>query len=263
MIAATKHSAAAKVVLMDFSDPASRSQACAEISAICASHDVGVLINNAGMSHEYPEPFAETDPVVIDSIVQTNVLGTLQLTRAVLPHMLARYQKGKGPKSLILNMGSMDGRIPCPLLAVYSYTKGGLETFTKALAWEVKGKGVVVEVVLPALVVRPPLLTFFRASEQRRADWQISNMSKIRRASLTVPTAKSFVRSVFTSIGLPRGAQGRPYTMTPYWTHALMDYFTGIAGYASEWTGIWVVDVMHKDIRRRALAKKARLAKAQ
>ncbi|RXK37719.1 hypothetical protein M231_04968 [Tremella mesenterica] len=238
----TKYSISTKIIVMDFSDPSSRSQACAELSAFCAMHDPGVLINNAGVSHEMPEPFVETDPLVIDQIVQTNVLGTLQLTRAVLPHMIAR-SKGKGSKSLVLNVGSLDGRLPAPLLAVYCYTKAGLEAWTKALAWEVRSKGVMVQVVLPAFV--------------------ISNMSKIRKSSLTVPTARKFVRSTLSSLGLPGGAQGRASTMTPYWAHAIMDYATGIFGYSSEMAAMHVSHWMHRDIRRRALAKRARLAKAQ
>ena len=47
----------------------------------------------------------------------------------------------------------MSGRIPSPLLASYSFTKGGLQTWTKALAEEVKYKGVVVKMVQPAFVV--------------------------------------------------------------------------------------------------------------
>lgn len=83
-------------------------------------------------------------------------------------------------------------------------------------------------------------------------------MSKIRRTSLTVPSAKAFVAATLSSIGLARGAQGRPHVMTPFWAHALLDYATGFGGYVTEMIGIYVVDYMHKDIRRRALRKKAR-----
>jgi len=86
-----------------------------------------------------------------------NTLGTLQLTRAVLPGMIARSGRGK-PKSLILNVGSLSGRIPSSLLATYSCTKGGLQTWTKALAEEVKHQGVVVTMVQPAFVVSTDLV---------------------------------------------------------------------------------------------------------
>ncbi len=67
--------------------------------------------------------------------------------------MVARSSQRGSPKSLVLNVGSMSGRIPSPLLATYSCTKGGLQTWTKALAEEVKHQGVVVSMVLPAFVV--------------------------------------------------------------------------------------------------------------
>jgi len=87
---------------------------------------------------------------------------------------------------------------------------------------------------------------------------QVSNMSKIRRTSLLVPSAASWVNSTLASIGLPRGAQGRPHEMTPYWTHALLDYATGLFGYFSEVAAIKVIAYMHRDIRKRALRKKTR-----
>lgn len=85
-----------------------------------------------------------------------NILGTLQLTRIVLPRLIAHADASKGSrkaKSLILNIGSLSGRIPSALLATYSCTKGGLQTWNRALAMEVKAKGVVVQMVLPAFVV--------------------------------------------------------------------------------------------------------------
>ena len=52
-------------------------------------------------------------------------------------------------------------------------------------------------------------------------------MSKIRRASALIPTPKAFVRSVLSKIAQPCGAlwTKRPGVVTPYWSHALLDYF--------------------------------------
>jgi 17beta-estradiol 17-dehydrogenase / very-long-chain 3-oxoacyl-CoA reductase len=86
-------------------------------------------------------------------------------------------------------------------------------------------------------------------------------MSKIRKSSLTVPTPPAFVKSVLSSIGNPVGALGRKHESTPYPAHALMDYAVGMGGYFTENIGMKVVDSMHKDIRKRALRKKARQAK--
>jgi NAD(P)-dependent dehydrogenase (short-subunit alcohol dehydrogenase family) len=109
-----------------------------------------------------PVPFADTPLSEIENIIQTNIFGTLLLTRAILPSMIKR-SAGSGPQSLILNMGSLTGRIPSSLLATYSMSKGGLATWTKALAEEVRDSRVVVQMVQPAFVVclsAPRLNTF-------------------------------------------------------------------------------------------------------
>ncbi|ORX35602.1 putative ketoreductase [Kockovaella imperatae] len=234
-----KYKVDCKTVMVDLGDASSRAKGFAQVEKLAQELDVAVLVNNAGVSHEVCVIFNETPHEEIDAIVQTNILGTLHLTRTVLPYLVARSKKGS--KSLILNVGSLDGRIPAALLAAYSCTKGGLQTWTKALAWELRGTGVQALMVQPAFV--------------------ISNMSKIRRASLTVPTAKAWVKSCLSSIGSAGGAQGRAYEMTPYWSHAIMDYAAGFFGYPSEMIGMWVVDYMHKDIRKRWLRKKARESK--
>ena len=88
-------------------------------------------------------------------------------------------------------------------------------------------------------------------------------MSKIRRTSMTVPSPKAFVKSALNSINLSKGAQGRSAEITPYYSHAIMDYFVGLFGSLSENAAIGVIDSMHRDIRKRALRKKEREAKKQ
>ena len=93
------------------------------------------------------------------------------------------------------------------MLAPYAASKAFLASFSSALAAEVKGKVVDVETANTHFVV--------------------SNMSKIRKPSPLVPTPKAYVRSVLAKIGLPCGAlfTGRPFVSTPYWSHALLDWF--------------------------------------
>jgi len=77
-------------------------------------------------------------------------------------------------------------------------------------------------------------------------------MSKIRRASLLVPTPNDFVRVVLSKV--------IPGTSTPYWTHALFGAAMGLA------PAILVLSYTHdhlKETRRRALAKQAKLAKQE
>lgn len=117
---------------------------------------------------------------------------------------------------LILTIGSFGARVPSPLLATYSASKAFLATWTKALGEEVKEHGITVRLVVPSFVV--------------------SKMSKIRKSSALVPTPDAYVRATLDSIGLSRGAQGRAYESTPFWTHALMDY---VVGFVPESIAIW------------------------
>lgn len=93
------------------------------------------------------------------------------------------------------------------MLAPYAASKAFIASFSSALAAEVNGKGIDVETANTHFVV--------------------SNMSKIRKSSVMVPTPKQYVRAVLAKIGLPCGAlfTGRPFVSTPYWSHALLDYF--------------------------------------
>ncbi len=93
------------------------------------------------------------------------------------------------------------------MLAPYAASKVFLSSFSAALGPELKSKGVDVEAVNTYFVV--------------------SSMSKIRRASVLIPTPKQFVRASLSKIGLAGGSlfTGRPYLSTPYWSHAILDYF--------------------------------------
>lgn len=82
-----------------------------------------------------------------------NVSWTYLVTRSILPSMISRSKQRDAPKSLVITIGSLSGRIPSPLLASYSGTKAALATWTKALAEEVKPQGVIVELVQAAFVV--------------------------------------------------------------------------------------------------------------
>ena len=86
----------------------------------------------------------------------------------------------------------------------------------------------------------------------------MSKLSKIRKSSLMVPNPGPYVAAVLGKIGLACGAgySGRPNTSSPYWSHALLDYFIHLVGIP----GLFIryTHGLHKDIRRRALAKAAR-----
>lgn len=102
---------------------------------------VDALVNNAGFG-EYG-PFSGMDPDTMEEMINTNVDSLAMLTRKILPGMLAR-KDGK-----ILNVASVAGFVPGPLMAVYYATKAFVLSFSEALAEETSGSGVSVSVLCP------------------------------------------------------------------------------------------------------------------
>ena len=101
--------------------------------------DVDVLINNAG----FGEYGSFTDSLHSAEMVALNVASLTTLSRAVLPGMIARKRGG------IINVASVAGFVPGPLMAVYFATKAYVISFSEALAEEVSGKGVTVSCLCP------------------------------------------------------------------------------------------------------------------
>ena len=48
---------------------------------------VGVLVNNVGVNHDIPTPFAEEDDALINNIIEVNIKGQMKMTKLVLPQM--------------------------------------------------------------------------------------------------------------------------------------------------------------------------------
>jgi short-subunit dehydrogenase len=103
---------------------------------------VDVLVNNAGIA--WSKPFEKLSMEQIAQIANVNLLGTLLLTRAVLPGMLERR------RGSIISVASVAGHMPVDPL--YSATKFGLRGFSLSLRRELAGRGVSVSVVSPGFV---------------------------------------------------------------------------------------------------------------
>jgi len=129
-----------KTVELDVSDDASVKAGVKKVLAEAGKIDV--LVNNAGIgSAGVTEAFtAEQAKVVFD----TNVIGLLRVTRAVLPSM---RQKRDG---LIINIGSILGRVTFPFLGIYGASKFAVEALTDSVRYEVSQLGVEVVEVQPS-----------------------------------------------------------------------------------------------------------------
>jgi uncharacterized protein len=109
---------------------------------ICSKgYDINILINNAGQG-QYGE-FADTNIYRELSIIQLNISSLVVLTKLFLQDMI---KKGEGK---IMNLSSVASKAPGPLNSVYQATKAFVQSFTQAIAEEVKDKGIIVTALLP------------------------------------------------------------------------------------------------------------------
>lgn len=105
-------------------------------------HRIDVLFNNAGFGRL--KWLDELDPVQdIEMQVQTNLVGLIQMSRAVLPEMM-RKKAGH-----IINVASIAGLMGTPTYSVYAATKFGVRGFSEALRREVGLYRIRVSVIYP------------------------------------------------------------------------------------------------------------------
>jgi len=102
---------------------------------------IDVLVNNAGYgAYGTLESFSREQ---ILKIFNTNVIGLLDVTKALLPH----FRKNKS--GVIINISSMAGIVAFPLGTLYHGTKFALEGISEALSYEVEQFGGKVKIVEP------------------------------------------------------------------------------------------------------------------
>jgi NAD(P)-dependent dehydrogenase (short-subunit alcohol dehydrogenase family) len=102
---------------------------------------IDVLLNNAGYGQF--GPFEEIEPEAIERQFATNVFGTFNVTRAVLP-VMRRQRAG-----LVINMSSNGGFKGVRGASMYSATKFAIEGFSEALAQEIADFGLKLTIVEP------------------------------------------------------------------------------------------------------------------
>jgi 2-hydroxycyclohexanecarboxyl-CoA dehydrogenase len=102
---------------------------------------IDVLVNNAGW--DKVGPFVDSDPADWDRIVQINLYGVLNTSKAVLPVMA---EQGAGT---VINLASDAGRVGSTGEAVYAAAKGGVIAFTKTIAREMARRQVTANCVCP------------------------------------------------------------------------------------------------------------------
>jgi NADP-dependent 3-hydroxy acid dehydrogenase YdfG len=109
-----------------------------------------VLVNNAGVMLLGPALDAPIDEW--ERMVALNVSGTLNVTRAALPHLVRAAQDSRRGVADLVNISSTAGRVARPGASVYALTKFGLGAFSESLRQELIGQRVRVSVVEPGTV---------------------------------------------------------------------------------------------------------------
>jgi len=141
--------ASCRVVAADLSDPAAPRAIFDRLAA--QGVRVDALINNAGFAVN--GAVAEASEARQVEMIQVNVAALAHLTRLFLPPMIAR---GWGR---ILNVASVAGFMPGPLMAGYYASKAFVVSYSEALAVELEGTGVAVTTLCPG-----PTATGFEAA---------------------------------------------------------------------------------------------------
>ena len=131
------------VSVLDVRDRVAIEQLPASLPAEFA--EVDVLVNNAGLALGL-EPAPEADLDQWQQMIDTNCTGLVNMTRALLPGMVAR---GRGH---VVNLGSIAGTYPYPGGNVYGATKAFVHQFSLNLRADLHGTGVRVTCIEPGMI---------------------------------------------------------------------------------------------------------------
>ena len=105
---------------------------------------IDLLVNNAGVIRDNPLTLFDDEDVRV--VLETNVTGAFNMTRAVAPHMVSQR------RGTIINISSVSGEKGGRGQTNYSASKGAINAFTKSLAVELAPRGITVNAVAPGVI---------------------------------------------------------------------------------------------------------------
>jgi NAD(P)-dependent dehydrogenase (short-subunit alcohol dehydrogenase family) len=179
-----------RMLALDVTDEASIAD------AVAAAGPIDVLVNNAGIG--LLSVVEGTSSALMHDVFATNTLGTMAVTRAVLPQMRERRA------GVVINVSSATTLAPLPLLAVYTASKAAVNAFGASLALELAPFGVRVHTILPG---RSPATSFGSNARPRMAD--------------TIPEAYAgFAQQVFAGMGAGGAVTQEQDVTTAIWRAA-------------------------------------------
>jgi short-subunit dehydrogenase len=178
---------------------------------VAIARNANVLINAA--SADQPGPLYDLDATRADAVLQTNLVAPVQLTRALLPHLLRQ------PEARVLNIGSALGRTGLPGASVYGASQFGLRGFSEALRRELADTNVRVQFL------------------GRRSAWREFNDHQVNteyRASASPGDLPAYVADAAVTmlvagtserfLGLSSAALGRLNALVPLWLDGLLKH---------------------------------------
>ena len=144
------HSSRLRILPLDVTDPGSIARVMGEAGP------VDVLVNNAGIGLLNALEGSSMD--MVREVFETNTLGTIAMTKAVLPQFRERRS------GVVVNVTSSTTLRPLHLLSVYTASKAAVNAFSESLALELEQFGVRVRLVIPG---RAPETSFSASARSR------------------------------------------------------------------------------------------------
>ena len=135
------------------------------------------LVNNAGIMLLGPALDAPTDEW--ERMVALNVLGSLYVTRAAIPHLVQAAAGEPRQVADIVSISSTAGRVARPGAGVYSLTKFGIGAFSESLRQELIGQRVRVSLIEPG-TVDTELVTHVRDDIREAAQSTLDSIQPLR-----------------------------------------------------------------------------------
>jgi len=195
-----------------------------KVKKVVQELEIGILVNNVGISYRYPMYFMELTDIEVKNLLTMNIDSTVWMSRMVLTGMLERK------KGAIVNISSASAMYDLPLLAEYSGSKSFIEKFSRALNAEYKSKGVTCQCQVPFYVA--------------------TKLAKMRKG-LMIPTPSEFVALGIRWVGYD------DCVVSPFLLHAIQGWVLDILPNSLVSS---IIMNMHLATRKRGLKKDAQNA---